>query len=473
MALQTIPLLGPTQESRLFRINPQRSINLFASIEKPGAKSQVTLFPTPGLTLVDEPCTGPTRSNGVKWNGDLYFVIGTTLIKIATGNIITQYTGVILTSAGRVSIARGRDDLLLVDGTYGYSFDGATLAKVIDADFPASPTHATYLDGYFIVNSDGTDDYFISAIDNPASWAALDSSTALGKPDDITALIATSKDVYLLGPSSAEPHFNSQNPDFPFEAYPGGVLDIGIAAPYSVVSTSKGLIYLSGNDDEGDACVVRVTGFSYEVLSDDDMNFQINNLDTISDAFGMVYTRHGRTFYVLTFPTSDKTFVIDLSTKLWHTRKSVDIGRWRAAGIGYLGNTHYVGDYSTGKIYSMSDSVYDEAGDTIERERYTQVTHINRNRFTTHRLEVEFKPGVGLTSGQGSDPQVMMRYSNDGGNTWSSELWQSIGKIGEYHVRSVWENLGESRERIYHFKVTDPVEVIIVAAYADIEVHSD
>lgn len=472
MPLQTIPLLGPTQESRLFRINSQSSVNLFASIEKAGAKSPVVLFPTPGLTLVDEPVTGPTRSNGVKWQGSLYFVIGTNLVKVATGGVTTSYSG-ILSSAGRVSIARGRTYLLIVDGSDGYTFDGTTLAVVSDGDFPASPTHATYLDGYFIVNNDGTDDYFISAIDNPTSWAALDTSSALGSPDDITALIATNKDLYLAGPATTEVHFNSQNPEFPFEAYPGGILDIGIAAPDSLLKSSKGLIYLSANDDEGDACVVRVQGFSAEILSDEDMNFQINNLDTIDDAFAMLYTRHGRTFYVLTFPTSDKTFAIDLSTGLWHTRKSSGIGRWRAAGIGYLGNTHYVGDYASGKIYAMSDATYTEAGDTIERERYTQVVHVSNKRFTTHRLVVEFKPGVGLTSGQGSDPQVMMRYSDDGGNTWSSEMWKSLGKIGEYFVRAVWEGLGESRGRIYHFKVTDPVEVIVVASYADIEVHDD
>jgi hypothetical protein len=470
MKLETVALLGPSQESRSMRVNPQRSINMFAATERPGAKSPIVMYPTPGLSLIGTPTTGPTRSNGVNWNGSEYFVVGSSLVKIATGDVATVYTGFLTSGSGRCVIARGRDYLMIVDGTYGYSFNGTAITQITDAQFPTNPTHCAYLDGYFITNSSGTDDYYISDQEDPTAWASLDTSRALGSSDDITALATTNKDLYLFGPSTVEVHYNSQNPDFPFEVYPGGIIDTGIIAPHSLARSGlNGLVFLAG-DDQGDAVIARISGFQVEPISEPDLNFQINELDTISDAFSMVHRRHGRNWYTITFPTADKTFEIDVDGKTWHERKSDGIGRWRGAGIGYLHPAFYIGDYDTGQIYKFSDDVYTENSETIERERYTQVTHSNGRRFNTHRLWVEVEPGVGLVTGQGSDPQLMMRFSDDGGKTWSSELWKSIGEIGEYGTGVTFDSLGQSRGRIYHFKLTDPVKFVIVSAYAEIQV---
>lgn len=469
--LITIPILGPSQESRSFKVNSQRTTNLIPSIEKPGAKSQIVLYPTEGLTLVDEPGPGPTRSNGTLWQGQQWFVVGTDLVGITSGGVVTAYSG-ITTSGSRCVIARGRTKLAIVDGTNIYSFDGSSITVVSDSDRPAAPTHITYLDGYFIANDDGTDDYYISAIDDPTSWGALDFNEALALPDDITALIATTKDLYLFGPSGTEVHFNSNNPDFPFEPYPGGVIEVGIAAPHSLVKSVYGLIMLGGND-EGDTVVVRINGFQATPISDDDMNYQINSLSRTDDAIGSIYRRFGRTFYVLTFPAADKTFVFDIGKELAFHRKSWDLGRWRGAGIGHIAGATFVGDFENGRIYQFSDAVYDENGDTIERERITQMQHVDGKSFTTHKLILDVEAGVGLTTGQGEDPQMMMQYSDDGGKTWSSELWRSMGRIGEYRHRVEWDGLGESTGRIYKFRVTDPVKTVIIAGYAEVSVSNN
>lgn len=471
MPRELLPLFGPNQESRLPRVNAQRSVNLYPSIEKPGAKGQVVLYPTPGLTLTSQPASGVCRSDGVKFGDHLYFVIGSSLVKVDSSGVGTS-VGTLNTSGGRCVLARGRTYLMIVDGTDGYTWDGTTFASISDAQFPANPTHCEYLDGYFIVNDSDSDSFQISSSEDPTSWAAADAGTAEGAPDDILALGRLNKDLYLIGESTTERHFNSGNPDFPFEPYVNGNIDIGIRAPYSLKRTQFGLVWLASNDDGGDAFVVLVSGSQYLIISDDDLNWQINQLDTTDDAFGSIYRRGGRTFYVLTFPSDQKTWVYDFTTKIWHERKSFGIGRWRAAGLGAIGRLTVVGDYENTNLYTMGDSVYAENGETIERIRVTQVVHTNYHEITYHELVLDAKMGVGLTSGQGSDPQVMLRYSDDGGNTWSSELWQSLGAIGEYNHRAVWPNLGASRERIFEFKVTDPVDFTAINAYAFIEIAS-
>lgn len=422
------------------------------------------------MTLVGEPGPGPTRSNGVMWQGKEWFVVGTDLVGITSGSVITTYSG-ILTSGSRCVIAKGRTKLAVVDGTYVYSFDGTTLTQVTNPNVPVSPTHVVFLDGYFIANAADTNEYSISAEDDPTTWAALDFNEALNL-DEILAMHATTKDLYLVGSSGAEVHYNSGNPDFPFEQYPGGFIEAGIKAPASLVKSVFGLIWLAAND-EGDAVVVKVNGFQLEPISDDDMNYQINNLSRIDDAIGSIYRRYGRTYYVLTFPAADKTFQFDLGNGVCFQRKSWDIGRWRGAGVGHIGGATFVGDYGNGKLYKLDDGVYTEDGETIERERITQIVHVDGRRFTTDKLILDCETGVGLTTGQGSDPQVMMQYSDDGGKTWSSESWKSLGAIGDYRHRVEWDGLGESQGRIYKFRVTDPVKTVFIGAYVQVTVSSD
>ena len=62
------------------------------------------------------------------------------------------------------------------------------------------------------------------------------------------------------------------------------------------------------------------------------------------------------------------------------------------------------------------------------------------------------------------NPKAMLRWSNDGGSTWSKEYWQNIGQQGKYKNRAIWRRLGTSRDRIFEVVVSDPVKAVIVSA---------
>ena len=70
---------------------------------------------------------------------------------------------------------------------------------------------------------------------------------------------------------------------------------------------------------------------------------------------------------------------------------------------------------------------------------------------------------------QGSDPQCMLSWSDDGGHTYGNEHWRGIGKIGEYASRAIWRRLGRFYQRIFKLVITDPVKVVILGAQADVE----
>ena len=61
-------------------------------------------------------------------------------------------------------------------------------------------------------------------------------------------------------------------------------------------------------------------------------------------------------------------------------------------------------------------------------------------------------------------PQAMLRWSNDGGSTWSNEHWVTIGQQGRYKNRAIWRRLGWARDRVFEVTVTDPVNAVIISA---------
>ena len=77
--------------------------------------------------------------------------------------------------------------------------------------------------------------------------------------------------------------------------------------------------------------------------------------------------------------------------------------------------------------------------------------------------------GVGLASGQGSNPQVMLRVSRDGGHSWSSTLTAALGKVGEYARRVLWRRLGRSRDFTFELSVSDPAKVVFLGGFMDLK----
>lgn len=471
----TLPIIGAAFDERAQELNPQDSLNMYVAAAPPGSKSRLVLYSVPGLALFAQVSSFGARSNLVEFQDAAYGVWGATLHKITSGGAVTS-AGTLNTSGGRVQMVAGRTHLLLVDGTDGYTWDGTTFAAIADADFKqdsagaaAVPTHCTYQDGFFIVNKAGTDEFAISGLEDATAWATLDFATAAVSPDDILALSSNYKTLYLIGSRTTEPYYNSGNADFPFEPYPGGTMEFGIHAPHSIVRSSVGLFWLASTP-EGDVQVVQVNGLSPAVVSDP-ISWALTEMVKSDDATALVYRWNGRTRYQITFPTEDETWEFIVEDRVWLKRKSAGIGRHRSAGAGYLGDNYLFADYANGKLYELDETAYDEDGDTLERERITQPVHRD-NRIIFHRaIHIDVESGsTTVVSGSGSDPQLVLSYSDDGGYTYSSDLSQSMGQIGERTTRVVYRNLGSSRNRIYKLRVTDPAPFTILGGYADIEV---
>lgn len=107
---------------------------------------------------------------------------------------------------------------------------------------------------------------------------------------------------------------------------------------------------------------------------------------------------------------------------------------------------------------------------TVPMRRLRRAPHLaDEQRWLTYdRFQLDLQTGVGLVSGQGSDPQIMLRWSNDGGHTWSHEHWVSAGRMGATKTRAIWRQLGRARTRTFEVVVSDPVAYFLAAAYIQV-----
>jgi hypothetical protein len=130
----------------------------------------------------------------------------------------------------------------------------------------------------------------------------------------------------------------------------------------------------------------------------------------------------------------------------------------------YFNGTHVIGDWNDGRLYALDlDYQFDDT-DLIQAIRTAQTISNDGKMQFFHSFQIEMEEGYGLQSGQGSDPQAMLDWSDDGGHTWSNKVNKSMGKVGQYRKRVRWTRLGRAYDRIYRVTITDPVKRIIIGA---------
>ena len=459
-----IPIASKSAPSRSRALSAERLVNCAAEIQQEGAKSPVALFSAPGLTSFASVGSGPIRGMHVM-DGVLYVASGAEVYKVSSAGTATLI-GPIPAEGGPVHMVNNGTQIFLVVNPNGYVVTPLSITAITDYDFPGAASCA-YLDGYGIFNDPGTGRFYITSLLDFSAVDALDFATSESSPDDILRVIVDHRELWLFGSDSIEVWVNTGSADFPFERQPGTVLERGTAAGGSVAKMDSSVWWLGD-----DRIIYRAQGYQPVRISTHPIEQAIAGYSTISDAEAFTYTLDGHACYVLTFPTEGATWVYDASTQQWHERDSrssdVSLGRWRAQSYVSCYGKHLVGDYAAGTVWEMSPFVYAEGDEDLVRTIQFPPLYAEGKRAFMSSLEVDMEVGVGLSSGQGSAPQIMLQWSDDGGNTWSNEHWRDVGGIGNYRTRVTWERLGSFRQRTIRLSVSDPVRCVIFSAQAEI-----
>ncbi len=465
------PILGSAYVARSVNAADNRMINLFPELVPEGGKEPAFLQRAPGLRALAILGVGPVRGLWTFGNYG-YAVSGTTLYKIDTTWAATAKGTV--AGTGPVSMVDNGTQLFIAAGATGYIYNANTdvFAQITDPDFPGATT-VGFIDGYFVFNEPNSQKFWVTALLDGTSVDPLDFASAEGSPDNLVSLIVDHREVWLFGQTSVEVWYNAGLPDFPLSRIQGAFNEIGCAAPFSVAKLDNGVFWL-GADARGKGIVYRSNGYNGQRISTHSVEWQIQQYSDISDATAYTYQQDGHSFYVLNFPSADITWVYDVATQAWHQRAgwlNNNFTRHRGNNQMAFNDEIVIGDYLTGGIYAYDPTVYTEAGSVQKWLRSWRALPTGTNtlrRTTQHSLQLDCETGVGLDgTGQGVDPQVMLRWSDDGGHTWSNEHWKTMGRIGRTGTRVFWRRLGMTmklRDRVYEISGTDPVPITIMGA---------
>lgn len=461
MMEKPIPLFGIGNKARSVNVNAQDRLNLYIEVNDDPEKHVLTLYPTPGLVSFVDFGAFPIRGMYQKGNFN-YVVQRNKLYKVANDGSFTD-VGTLNSSAGRVDMADNGVQLMVVDGTDGYILTLATdaFAQIVDADFPACDT-VTFLNQRFIVSKTNSGRFYWSALLDGTSWDGLDFATAESDPDNLVRVFAEAGQLYLFGDKVTEVWGDSGAADQAFVKIGGGAVEWGLAARWSLVKYMDSLAFLRKNR-LGQVQVCLMSGASAAPISNPQIEAEFTSYGDTSNATAHAYMVNGHPFYQINFPTVGKSWMYDGQSKSWSRRESFD-GMHRVSFVQQLLGSIYGADFENGKLYKIEPDVYTDDGQPIARE-FTSRHQANGFETKCPELWIEMEPGVGLQSGQGSDPQVMLRISRNGGKTYGNELWASFGEVGKFGTRAVFRRLGQARDWIFRFRVTDPVKTVFVAAW--------
>ena len=493
------PILGSSYVVRSVNAADNRMVNLYPEVIPEGGKEPAYLQRCPGLRQLITVGSGPIRGLWAH-STDVYVASGSELYKLDNDLNATKLGDI--ANTGPVSMADNGQQLFVACNpeSYIYNFNTGVFQQITDPDFPGAVT-VGYLDGYFVFNEPNSQRVWITALLDGLSIDPLDFASAEGSPDGLVAVMIDHREAWLFGTNSVEVWYNSGDPDFPLTRIQGAYNEIGCIAPYSVAKLDNSIFWL-GADARGQGIVYRAQGYQGVRVSTHAIEFDIQQYDNMTDAIGYTYQQDGHAFYVLIFPSADTTWVYDAATGAWHERAAFSKGKFRRhrsnCQARFQGKP-LVGDYQDGRLYNYDLRYF---RDDLQEQRWLRRWRAlptganNLTRTIHHQLQLDCQTGVGglyddmghLAQQQNGlilqqdlgrieiegqppnsveHPQVMLRWSDDGGHTWSHERWESLGPIGATQTRVIWRRLGatlKSRDRVYELTAADPMVTAIMGA---------
>ena len=497
------PILGSSYVTRSVNAADNRMVNLFPEVIPEGGKEPGFLNRAPGLNFLQTIGIGPIRGLWVaKISTSVFYVVsGVQVYKLSTTTGTPTLIGTV-SGTGPVSIAdNGTQIFFACNGpSFIYNIDTNVFGPITDPDFPGAVT-VGFLDGYFVFNEPNSQRVWVTALLDGYDINALDFASAEGSPDGLVAINVDHREAWLFGSDSVEVWYDAGLADFPLTRIQGAFNELGCAAAFSVAKLDNTLFWL-GTDARGQGIVYKANGYNGQRVSTHAVEWQIQQYGNISDAIAYTYQQDGHGFYVLTFPSANATWVYDAATQAWHERAGWDNGsftRHRSNCQCNFGGNIIVGDYQNGNIYTLDLDTYADNGQIqrwLRSWRALATGTNNLKRTAQHSLQLDAQAGFLLTPvtegvylmtedgfrlitesyenlidettiSVNPPPQFMLRWSDDGGHTWSNEHWAQGGAVGAYGTRIFWRRLGMTlklRDRVYELSGTDPIQIAIMGA---------
>jgi hypothetical protein len=461
-------------EARSIIAAAQRCVNLYPEKNPEGSPFPFTYYPTPGLTLL----TSVTPTTGSGWrglwaasNGQLYGVCGSSVYAISSSWIASKL-GDLQTTSGPVSVTDNGNYALIVDGSrqgYSITLAGNAFSMITDPAFLGGIT-ADYMDGFFIVNNPNTQQFYVS-LANQLAFDATDFASKSGYSDKLIGLGVSRRYLYLFGDVTTEIWFDGGNANFAFERMPGVFMQYGCMAAATIAQMDGEFFWLA-KSEQGRAIVCKTNQFTAQKVSTFALDNELASYPTLDDAQGFTYQLGGHFFYVLNFPTANKTWQYDLSTGQWNELVWLDAdgneNRSRVNCHASIYDTAVVGDWENGNLYAWDLNAYTDNGNPVPRIRsFAHSTDDNSDRIRYREFIANMEAGNG--DGSYGPAPVFLRWSDTRGKTWGNAISTTLGLEGEYLTSLQYQRLGMARDRVFELSWSAPVKTALLGAWVQAE----
>ena len=480
-------LIGGAYESQAYSADVQQCKNLMVEKDESGAgKNDLILVNTPGLspfvTLADSPLRGMYTLSTPGVIPRTFAVSGGTLYEILANASATPL-GSVANDGLPVSFASSNIQLMIASGGQGYCLALATNALTGPIATIAGVAQVAYCDGFFAALIGNSARFYVSNPLDGTTWDPAQTAIVSVFSDNIISMASLSRYLCFFGTKKSVCYYDSGN-TFPFDVAPGGFSDQGSGATFGTGQADNTLFGIWA-DPLGGGVAFRVNGTTFQRISTHPIEKEWQGYSTISDAIFLSYQDGGHTICQWSFPTADKTWCYDVATALWHQKTSFTNGVEHAhlsQFHAYAFGKHLVGGSKSGTIYQMSMPTSDgaggwnfvtDAGNPIKRVRRSpyvgQAGIWNQIDALEIMADTGLGPNIPLQDGSGNSrgPQLMIRFSKDGGHNWSNERALDMGQIGKFKQRLISRRFGTfwgSTGMIFELSFTDAAPLRITDA---------
>ena len=474
--------VGPSY-STASAISHEECINFFAeSNEGTGAVTAskefggqsagkaISYFGTPGSSVFTTLPESPVRGMCIA-NGRVFAVGGTKLCEVFSNGTNTVQ-GSVASDGKPVSMAVSNIQVLIVSAGRAYCYTLATNALVdVTASLVGVPAQVVYSDGYFIVSLANSNKFQMSALLDGLTWPGLQVNAVSVFSENIVSIACNHRELWVFGSRHAQPYQDTGSDEI-FDVIPGALIEKGCGATFSTCLLDNSIFWID-EDDRGGRVAWRAQGYTPQRISTHAVETDLATYASIAGLVSYSYQDGGHLFWVLYVPGSQWSWTYDVAEGLWHKRAEWPNGVTWVAHYSqnhvYAFGLHLVGDWNSGNIYSLSTANLTDNGTLIRRVRQAP-TVIDEMKWITHaEMTVDVQTGEvsSLVDGDGfaRQPQAILQWSDNRGQTWGNEHFTDCGYVGEFNTRVIWRRLGRSRYRVYRFVVTDPILWVICDAY--------
>lgn len=502
--MTAIPLKSGAYRAASLIADAQRCINMYPETnpENTSPNMPVTHYVRPGLNqLATSPapaagrCLYRSTTGKADPNGDLFAVVGPNIYFIDP-DFKYNLLGTVLSAAPTTPayISDNGTTALVVDGSpQGYTIDIQTkaFAQLGDPNFLGS-TRADFLDSFIVLNKPGTKEWYCTLSNQITPFNPLFVGIKTAWPDNVLCVVTCERQAFLFGPQKSEPWYNAGNAQFPFSIVPGIIIEQGCQAVYSPAKMDT-FVYWLAAAPEGGFMAMRVGAQNIaQRISNHAIEFEWKTYPRVDDAIGSTYQIGGHSFYRLTFPSADRTWVYDAASEQWWEDNWIDnngvLHRARNTFTAFAYGRNLGLDWATGALYEITASAKTDAGQPIAWVR--SFPHIvDELRYVSHPhfmadLETGTQPGTGesvqftspWSSGWSSGfgpltrlqaPMVALRVSRDGGATWGKYRPKNNTSSGHYRPPIRWPGLGIARDAVFELSSTAQMCGALNGAYID------